>query len=65
MRFSNAMKKSQFPTIDGWGLIYQKNKLSKTIWWVSAIGRLRGILLDVMTNKIIWQDHIVIKLTKL
>ena len=54
MHLSNTIKKSQFLIIDKWDLVYQKSELSKTKWWINTIDKLSEMLLNMMTNKIIW-----------
>ena len=52
-------KKVNAQQIDEWDLVHQKDKPLGTKWLVSAIGGLGRMLFKVMTNKIIWWDHVV------
>ena len=55
--FQQCNERKSIPIIDRWDLVNWKDKLSKTRWKVSRIGRLNETLLDVMTNKIMWWGH--------
>ena len=43
-------------------MVYRKGESSGTRWQINTIGRLIEILLDVITNEIMWQGHVTITL---